>query len=175
MIALIASNSHPGFFLDLADITVDIQEVNMPTQRQIGDDLGLSQSTISNLFDALGLAQAERDALSLEDARHLIVKHYKDLANGRGGFDLARERARESRLKGDLLQLQIQEKAGTLIPADAVEREWQSLIVAARSELLLLPGKIAHEVKSLYGIEIDPSLIEDHVRAALNRLANEES
>lgn len=147
----------------------------MATQQEIADDLGLSRIAVSNALNALGLLKREWEAMTVADARQRLVRHYTEVAAGRGGedqYNLTKERARESRLKGDLLQLQIQEKAGALIQADAVEREWQSLIVAARSELLLLPGKIAHEVKSLYGLEIDPSLIETHVRDALTRLSD---
>ena len=130
---------------------------------------------ISNALNALGLMKREWEAMTVPAARQLLVRHYTEIAAGRGGedqYNLTKQRARESQLKGDMLQLQIQEKAGTLIPAAAVEQEWQSLIVAARSELLLLPGKIAQQIRALYGTEIDPTLIEDHVRAALNRLAD---
>lgn len=147
----------------------------MATQQEIADDLGLSRIAVSNALNALGLLKREWEAMTVADARQRLVRHYTEVAAGRGGedqYNLTKERARESRLKGDLLQLQIQEKAGALIQSDAVEREWQSLIVAARSELLLLPGKISHEVKSLYGLEIDPSLIEAHVRDALTRLSD---
>lgn len=146
----------------------------MATQQEIADDLGLSQVAISNALNAIGLFKREWESLTLAEARQLLVRHYTEVAAGRGGseqYNLTKERARESRLKGDLLQLQIQEKAGALIPAAAVEREWLSLVVAARSELMLLPGKLAHQVKVLHGVEIDPAMVEDHVRNALNRLA----
>lgn len=129
---------------------------------------------VSNALNALGLLKREWEALTVPAARQLLVRHYTEVAAGRGGedqYNLTKERARESRLKGDMLQLQIQEKASALIPAAAVEQAWQSMIVAARSELLLLPGKIVHQIKALHGIEVDPSLIEDHVRDALERLA----
>ena len=147
----------------------------MATQQEIADDLGLSRIAVSNALNALGLLKREWESLTVPAARQLLVRHYTEVAAGRGGedqYNLTKERARESRLKGDLLQLQIQEKAGALIPAAAVEREWQSLVVATRSELMLLPGKVAHQIKALYGTEIDPALIEDHVRDALDRLAD---
>lgn len=150
----------------------------MATQKEIADDLGLSQVAISNALATIGLFKREWEALSLDDARKILVKHYSEIAAGRGGddqFNLTKERARESRLKGDLLQLTIQEKAGSLIPAAAVEREWQSMIVAARAELLLLPGKLAHHVKALYGLDIDPTIIDAQVCDALRRLAGSES
>lgn len=146
----------------------------MATQQEIADDLGLSRIAVSNALNALGLLKREWEAMTVADARQLLVRHYTEVAAGRGGedqYNLTKERARESRLKGDMLQLQIQEKAGTLIPADAVEREWRALVVAARAELMLLPGKIAHQIKALHGVEIDPSMVEDHVREALNHLS----
>lgn len=149
----------------------------MATQQEIAADLGLSHVAVSNALNALGMMKREWEALSVPAARQLLVRHYTEVAAGRGGedqYNLTKERARESRLKGDLLQLQVQEKAGALIPADAVEREWQSMIVAARSELLLLPDRIAHEIKALHGVEIDPALIESHIHDALNRLAASE-
>ncbi len=146
----------------------------MATQQEIADDLGLSRIAVSNALNALGLLKREWEAMTVADARQRLVRHYTEVAAGRGGedqYNLTKERARESRLKGDLLQLQIQEKAGILIRSDAVEQEWRSLITSARSELLLLPGKIAREIKSLYVVEVDPSLIESHIHDALCRLS----
>lgn len=149
----------------------------MPTQQEIAADLGLTQGAVSNALNALGLLKREWEAMSLTEARQLLVRHYSEVAAGRGGSDqyqLTKERARESKLKGDLLELQIKEKAGTLIPAADVEREWQALIVATRSELLVLPDKIANAIKTLYGIDVDPNLIEGHVHEALQHLASDE-
>lgn len=95
------------------------------------------------------------------------------LAGGDDQFNLTQERARESRLKGDLLQLQIQEKSGVLIPADAVEQQWTALVVACKAELLLIPDKLAAMLKTLHGIDIDPTLIEQPINDALTRLANQ--
>lgn len=150
----------------------------MATQQEIAADLGLSQPAVSGALNAIGLMKREWEALPLEDARRLLVRHYTEVAAGRGGddqYNLTRERARESRLKGDLLQLQIHEKSGALIPADAVEQGWQSLIVAARSELLLVAGKVVHAIKALHGIDVDPGIIDGPILDALHRLADADS
>lgn len=118
----------------------------------------------------------EYEAMTLDEIRRLLVRHYSEIAAGRGGddqFNLTQERARESRLKGDLLQLQIQEKSGVLIPADAVEQQWTALVVACKAELLLIPDKLAAMLKTLHGIDIDPTLIEQPINDALTRLANQ--
>lgn len=147
----------------------------MATQQEIADDLGLSRIAVSNALNALGLFKREWEALSVVEARKILIRHYTEVAAGRGGdeqFNLTKERARESRLKGDILELQIHEKAGSLIQAADVEREWQSLILAARSELMMLPGKIAAELKAIHGIDADTGLIELHIADALRRLAD---
>lgn len=148
----------------------------MSTQQEIAADLGLSHQAISSALGKIGLLKREYEAMPLEDMRRLLVRHYSEIAAGRGGddqFNLTQERARESRLKGDLLQLQIQEKSGVLIPADAVEQQWTALVVACKTELLLIPDKLASTLKALHGIDIDPALIEQPINDALIRLANQ--
>jgi phage terminase Nu1 subunit (DNA packaging protein) len=148
----------------------------MPTQQDIAADLGLSQPAISGALGKLGLLKREYEAMPMEEIRRLLVRHYTEIAGGRGGddqFNLTQERARESRLKGDLLQLQIQEKSGVLIPADAVEQQWTALVVACKTELLLIPDKLAAMLKALHGIDVDPALIEQPINDALIRLANQ--
>lgn len=148
----------------------------MPTQHEIATDLGLSQPAVSGALGKLGLLKREYEAMPLEDVRRLLVRHYSELAAGRGGddqYNLTAERARESRLKGDLLQLQIQEKSGVLIPADAVEQQWTALVVACKTELLMIPDKLTSTLKALHGIDVDPALIEQPINDALTRLANQ--
>ena len=146
----------------------------MPTQQQIAADLGVSQQTVSATLGKLGFLKREWEAMPLEEVRRLLVKHYSETAAGRGGddqYNLTQERARESRLKGDLLQFQIQEKAAALIPADAVEQEWQALVAAAQVEFLTIPGKLAATLKALYGIDVDLALVKQPFSDALNRLS----
>lgn len=146
----------------------------MPTQTEIAADLGLSQPAISGALAALGLMKAEYEKMPLEEIRRVIMRHYAEIAAGRGGleqFSLAQERARESRLKGDLLQLQIQEKSGTLIPAAAIEASWIALVLACKTELLMIPDKLVSAMKSLYGIDVDPDIFERPINDALERLS----
>ena len=145
----------------------------MPTQNQIADDLGLSQATVSNVLATLG-AQAE--ALTLEDARRAILRYYQQQAAGRSaaGGDLHQQRARAERLKADMMELQIAERARKLIPAEAVEREWTAILVATRTELLQVSEKIDREIQAGAQPAEVPALVDKHIRAALNLLANRE-
>ena len=69
----------------------------MPTQHEIATDLGLSQPAVSGALGKLGLLKREYEAMPLEDVRRLLVRHYSELAAGRGGddqYNLTAERAR---------------------------------------------------------------------------------
>lgn len=147
----------------------------MTTQVEIAADLGLSQPAISSALSKLGLMKREYEAMPIAEIRRALVKHYSETAAGRGGdeqFNLTQERARESRLKGDLLQLQIQEKAGTLVPAGVVEDHFTALVIACRTELLQIPDKLTATLKALYAIDVDPALFEQPINDALTRLSN---
>ena len=147
----------------------------MPTQQEIATNIGLTQQAVSSALGKMGLLKREYEAMPLDEVRRALARHYSEIAAERGGddqFSLTQERAREARLKGDLLQLQIQEKARGLIPADAVEQQWTALVVACKTELLLIPDKLAAILKARYGINMDPALIEQPINDALIRLAN---
>ena len=67
--------------------------------------------------------------------------------------------------------MQIQEKAGKLIPVDGIEPLLVAMVTAMRTELLALPDKLTNELKALYGVDIDPALITENIHAALGHLA----
>lgn len=143
----------------------------MVTQRQIADDLGISQATVSNILATLGA----QTPTTLEDARRAILHHYQQAAAGRGaGGDYHAQRARSERYKADLLEISVQEKARALVPVALVEKEWMAILVAARNELLQIPDKIAHEIQAGTKPADIPALVDKHIRDALNLLANRE-
>ena len=71
-------------------------------------------------------------------------------------------------------RLKFQKLAGELVPAAAVEQEWTAILLAIRTELLQIPHKLAANIKSLYGIEIDQDLLAGPINTALNTLAHRE-
>lgn len=135
--------------------------------------LNLGVQQCYNLVNSGIIPASDNGVFDLAACAHGYIKYLQ----GRSGDerrDFMQEKMRESRLKGDLLQLQIQEKSGTLVQADAVEQAWINLVVAARSELMLLSNKITYEIKALYDIDIDHDLISSLINEALNRLADSE-
>lgn len=146
----------------------------MPTQAVIADHLDLSQPAVSEVMSKLAI---DWQAESLDQIRVRYIRHLRDLAAGRGGeaqLVLAQQRARESSLKGDMLELQIARESGLLVVASDFEQAMVAGIAAARSELLTLADKVVAEIKAIHGIDVDSDLIDTHVYAALNRLAEQD-
>lgn len=144
----------------------------MATQKVIAEHLDMTTRNLREVLNKLGMLSTKN---SLDEIRVAYIRHLREQAAGRGGEDqasLTRARTREAQASAHLKELQIAEKAKTLIPADEVEPGFAALITAARTELLTLPDKLAMEIKTLHDVDIDPAMIQDHIYEALQHLAN---
>lgn len=70
-------------------------------------------------------------------------------------------------------RLKFQKLTGELIPAALVEEQYTALIMACKTELLLIPDRLTATLKALYGIDVDLDLIEQPINEALIRLSNQ--
>ena len=103
-----------------------------------------------------------------------ICKRQREMAAGRGGeqqFAVAQAKARESKLKGDLLEFQLAEKGGMVLLADEQEKMVGSMIVAARTELLAMSGKLREQIKREHGVDVPRALIDGYIHSSLEHLA----
>ena len=140
------------------------------TQTGVGDLVGASQQAISKHVYAgtLEMGQTYRDWL------RQYCEKLRDEAAGRGGEDninLTRARTLDASASAELKMLQIKEKAGDLVPVSEIEPLITGMIIAARTELLSFPDKLTNELKALYGVDIDATLIEELIHDVLAHLA----
>ena len=85
--------------------------------------------------------------------------------------DYDESRARTEHLKAELLELERQQKLGTLIPVAEVQAKWVQLVTTARTKLLGLPSKAKQHIPDL---DIDAiSTLDQLVRQCLDDLADE--
>lgn len=144
----------------------------MATQSEIAIHLDMSVTRLKELLPRLNVA----DRSDLDAIRCAYINHLRATSAGRGGEDhqtrLAIARARESELKGDKLEMDMAREAGNLVPADELEQAWSALIASARAELLSMAAKLRAELQRLFDIDAPADLIESHVHAALEHLAN---
>lgn len=143
----------------------------MPTQQQIADHLDLDQSAVSRLLDKLNLSW---QTATMDEVRVAYIRHLRGQAAGHkseDGLDLVRERVLTERVDRELKQLQVAEKRGLLINVDQLEPELMNMVGAFRAELLARDDKLSSELSTLYGIDVDVAILNEHTFAALEQLA----
>ena len=143
----------------------------MASQREVAQHLDMSERNARDVLKALGIDWANS---SLDEIRVTYIRDLRSTAAGRGGENqvkLAEQRTRESRLKGDLIELQLAEKSGELVAVGEVEPGVISMVVAARTELLTMADKLRHAIQIEHGIEVSADMINGHIFAALEHLA----
>lgn len=86
-------------------------------------------------------------------------------------INAAHERARKDKESADKLSLENRVRRGELVEASEVKLGWMSIVMKVRTRLMGLPASIA----PLIAVEDDPaicqSLLDDHVREALDELS----
>nr|WP_316642872.1 MarR family transcriptional regulator [uncultured Roseateles sp.] len=143
----------------------------MPTQTDIGDHLDLSQAEVSKL-----MAELEIDwrVVGMDDIRVAYIRKLRAVAAGHkssDGMDLTRERVLTEQIDREMKQLALAEKRGQLVNVAQLEPELRQMFGAFKAELLTRDDKLRSEIEAMYGIDLDPQLLEDHTRAALRQLA----
>lgn len=143
----------------------------MPTQNQVAEHLDISQPQVSGLMERLGI---DWRTASLDFIRVAYIQNLRAQASGHraeNGTDLVHERVLTERVDRELKQLMVNEKKGTLINVAQLEPELMQMFGAFRSELLSRDDKLKDELDTLYGIDTDLTILNDHTYAALSQLA----
>jgi len=141
------------------------------TQREIAEHLDLDQSAVSRFLEQVEIDWREA---SIDDVRIAYVRKLRAQAAGHrseDGMDLVRERVLTERIDRELKQFTLAEKKGALINVAQLEPALMQMVGAFRTELVSLADKLKGEIDTLYGIDIDLQILNDHTYAALNHLA----
>jgi len=139
----------------------------MATQRVIAAHLVLSVVRIQQLQYA---GVIEKDA-SLDSARLSYLRWLRERISSKSNSDINNERARLIHHQANLASLEEDVKQGKLIPADEIEKEWNSMTMAMRAKFLALPKKIAAVGCGINEYIEMEALIKGFVYEALDELA----
>ncbi|MBI3479131.1 MAG: MarR family transcriptional regulator [Nitrosomonadales bacterium] len=143
----------------------------MATQQQIAEHLDLSQQQISNIMARLGI---DWKTASMDHVRIAYIRHLRVVAAGHessGGDSLVAERILSERVDRELKELTLAEKKGTLINVAQLEPELMNMVSAFRTELLSRDDKLASDLATLYGIQVDVAILNEFTNAALLQLS----
>ena len=141
------------------------------TQQQISDHLDLSQQNVSEFLKHVDF---DWRTASLDDIRYAYIRKLRAQAAGHrseDGLDLVRERVLTERIDRELKQYTLAEKKGVLVNVSQLESELMEMVGAFRTELLSRYDKFKDAIDTLYGIDTDIQLLNEHTYAALNHLA----
>lgn len=84
------------------------------------------------------------------------------------------QRERRDRLEGDRLELDIAQRCETLLVAEEYEKALTSLVYGIRNTILQGDSTLKMQLDSLYGIDIDEDVLNEHSRSILQQLASYE-
>lgn len=147
-------------------------ETNRLTQAEIAEHLGINQQRVSQIFQKLGIDWRQ---MTLDEVRLAYLGRLRDVAAGQasidGEYDLNKERAMTERVDRELKQLQLAEKKKQLVNVADLMVEIENVFTAFRQELLSRDDKLKLELDTLYGIDVDVTILNEHTYNALNHLA----
>ena len=141
------------------------------SKAEIAAHLDMSERNLTDVLRGLNLDYKIHD---VEEIRAAYIRDLREKAAGRGGdhqIESTLARTRKDTAQATLYEIQIEEKAGQLIPVAKIEPFITSSIVAARQYILSLPRKWSQELKALNGLDIEESYFEYDLTDALNQLS----
>jgi len=155
------------------------------TRRQLAKAMGVHMQTVTK-WERSGLPIAKRGRKgkpSLYDetaSRHWLAEReaaaQEAAAQAGGPSDVARERASKEHWQAMLAQQAHAARAGELVLAADVAREWANHIAAVRTKLLAWPATLAdrlHRAGTLKGVAGVEQVLSEAVRDTLRELAGE--
>ena len=145
----------------------------MTTQKEIAEHLGISQQAVSKTLDKMGIADWK--SMTLDQIRLAYIKRLREVASGHGSidgqYDLNKERAMTERVDRELKLYQLAEKKKELVSVETLMNELSIVFQGMRQELLSRDDKLKNELDTLYGIDIDVSILNEHTSNALTNLS----
>lgn len=145
----------PGFF------------VPMTTQTEIANHLGISQQAVSKTLSKMGIEWKDK---SLDEIRLAYCARLREQASGHAN-QLMLERVETEKVDRELKLYQLAEKKKELINVEDLKSELVNIFAGFRQELLSRDDKLKTELDTLYGIDIDVSILNEYTYNALSHLS----
>lgn len=148
---------------------------NPATAAEVGDWLGVSERTVTELTKRGVLAKLGRRGYDLKATVRAYAEHMRRTLTGRGGeaaaATAAAERARLTRAQAEQAELKNASLRGALLDAGAVEREWSSILGGVRARMLAVPSRAQQRLPHLTAHDVGE--IDREIREALVELGND--
>lgn len=135
--------------------------------------LDLTERRVNQLAKSGVLPKAARGRYELVPVVRAYI-HYlrqKTVNNDVGADDYAKHRARLTKAKADMAEMEKDQMANQLIPANDVQDAWEVMVSNMRNKMLSLPTKVATAVFVAENAADAQSIIKEQVNEALAELS----
>ena len=123
---------------------MDASDPGTVTAAELGEHIGMATRSVVELAKRGIAVKAAPNRYRLKE---LIARYCDDLrrqAKGKGGEAAAAERGRLAKEQADAIALRNARQRGSLVDAEAVEREWSDILRTVRSGILAIPSRLTH-------------------------------
>lgn len=136
--------------------------------------LDLTPARISQLTSQGVIPRQERNRYEVVPVVRAYIKFLRERAikGDVGGDDYSAHRARLTKARADITEMERSQMESKLIPADDVESTWNSMISNARNRLIAIPTKVAPSVYASKNLNEIRDIIKTEIYQALDELAD---
>ena len=146
------------------------QQVNV---KLLGEILDLTPQRISQLVNDGVIPRSARGRYELVPAVKAYIQFLRKRPtnNDPGDDDYATQRTRLTKAKADMAEMEKEQMANNLIPADDVSNAWDIMTSNMRSRLLSIPTKTATTVFSANDVNEAKKILRENINEALKELS----
>jgi len=123
------------------------------------------------------LVQPKYGSYDLVVSLRNYLKKLKNKASAQtveGVLDFHEEKARLTKMQADKAEMEVMEMSGELVRVEDVLSDWQSILMDCKGKLLAIPSKVATLVADMDDPAEAQQLVDEHIREALEELADYE-
>ena len=132
---------------------------------------GLSSTVVASFARRGVMVRTGRGRFDLEASVRSYCQHLREQASGRKAGDAPmKDRARLAKAMADSVEQKTAIRAGKLVDAEAVAREWEGICSSLRAGILRVPKRAAARLPHL--TQQDVCAIDAEVRALVTELVN---
>jgi phage terminase Nu1 subunit (DNA packaging protein) len=144
--------------------------------KDLAELFGYTTQRIDQLVDEGFVVKRSRGKYSVWESIKGLILHRdtkkKNQWDGEEGGDYEAHRARLTKAKADVAEIQASIAKGQAHDAGAVEAVWTDMLMNCRSKLLGMPSKLAPKLRNETDLAVCKDLIEQAVHEALAELAS---
>ena len=136
--------------------------------------LDLTPQRVNQLVNMGVIPRKERGRYELVPVVRSYVRYLRERAikgDVQGGDDYATHRARLTKAKADMAEMEREQMAARLLPYNDVEKAWCDVVANMRSKMLAIPTNAAADTQAASTLIEAKQILKERVNDALQELA----